>query len=125
MVERKRVVVIKAGCRGEEAHLFCEGGVFKLDKDAFQLELCRQDVLCVKQPLRRTCYHAYVFCGVHPQLLIGWAEYNRASYSCFDVVYHFTTPGAICCEQIFSFEKFPRCNLCSNLNQKVLCCRRH
>ena len=47
-VERKRVVVIKAGWRGEDAHRFCEEGVFKLDKDAFQRELCRKDVLCLK-----------------------------------------------------------------------------
>ena len=47
-VERKRVVVVKAGWRGEKAHLFCEDGVFKLDDEAFQRELCRQDVLCAK-----------------------------------------------------------------------------
>ena len=46
-IERKRVVVVKAGWMGDEAHLFCQDGVFQLSKMAFQQELCRVDVLCV------------------------------------------------------------------------------
>ena len=45
--DNKRVVLRKAGWKGELAHLFCKDGVFRLEESQFQRELERPEVLYV------------------------------------------------------------------------------
>jgi hypothetical protein len=45
--EKRRVVLRKAGWKGEQAHLFCEDGVFRLNELDFEREMRRLDVLYV------------------------------------------------------------------------------
>jgi hypothetical protein len=73
--EKRRVVLRKAGWNGEQAHLFCEDGVFSLNELEFRREMRRPDVLYV--PVL-TCFllrkvHCAAFfgdCTIHTSELV-------------------------------------------------------